>query len=508
MNVADKLQTVRWGSFETDKNDVGWWRGRNDEAKTVDCTVGIYLETDWFGDAGLDAVSYDTLYAQIRMRPGGKGAKIERRGGAPLKADLIGKANGAEVWQAFAEILDNLLDNYDGAIDKIREVRGDGNQADLKVEIRFASIDPMEDTNKNGEIQIEENSGGVPPERRDALVQSGNSNWDDVAESVGVWGNGSKVALLKLGRWNVIQTYPIKGEGINAPNPVQLQFGGEPNWEVFGGMDDPSPDGRMTLEHNYYHRDNSFWFVDECVAESGYCLETGPGTTCINIRRIRSRVLTEITSDELYLQMVNDLKQCFAKKINDLESKHGQNISIIIKNPSVPDDNLRELDLTQEIPGNFTGNWEVDRNLFAWIPGLKPEIHKIQLEIDGKPPLKMEVKIGFPLENEAASRGFSLWGNQRLFDKNWCDVKPSGRSGTQQWNYGANVQAGRCSGMIFFSGNPEVIPWQGPVKWGFRNTHPYAELVKDTLKWIVTKYTTASSFDLKNDNLLELFKRG
>lgn len=502
--MADAVQMKKWARFARNKDRLDWWEDKLVEANGA--PLGEYLENVEFGDAGISAVEYENIYSQLLKRPGEDGEQLQRRGGAPLKSDLIAKANAAEVWQAFGEILDNLLDNYDGAIEKIREER-EPDKHDLRVEIRFVEINGALDTNKNGEIQIEENSGGVFPARRDALVQPGNSKWEDVEESVGVWGNGSKVAMLKLGRWNIIQTYPIKGEPGSDPYPVQLKFGDKHDWDEDGGMGDTIENGRWTLPKNYYHHENSYWHVQEFKATSGYCLVEGPGTTCINIRRLRSAVLREITNDDLYEKMITQLQRCFGKKIEHLKQKHGQDIQILFLNSAAPNPDLRRVELTENIPANFAGNWESDMKLFSWIPGIQPEIHKIQLKIPTKNPLKMEVRIGFPLENSESTRGFSMWGNQRLFETNWCDIKGSGRKGTQHWNFGKNVQNGRCRGMIFFEGDPADIPWQGPVKWKFRDTHHYASLVKDTLKWIVTKYTTASKFNLDNDNLLDLFKR-
>ena len=109
-------------------------------------------------------------------------------------------------------------------------------------------------------------------------------------ESVGVWGNGSG-SNTKTRRWNIIQTYPIKGEAAVEPYPVQLKFGDVGDWDEDGGMQDKTEGGRWSLSKNYYHRDNAYWPVREYKATSGYCIEEGPGTTCINIRRLRSAVL-------------------------------------------------------------------------------------------------------------------------------------------------------------------------------------------------------------------------
>ena len=504
---GDPVKKALFDLFNQKRGELATWAEfRVGVEHGIAATVGDAAVAK-FGQEGFDKDTYNAMYAQVMRRPGAHGGKRSTIGGNPLKADLIGKADAAEVWQAFAEIIDNLLDNYRHAITKIREVRGEGERADLQVDIRFSELDSNADTNKNGEIQIEENSGGVPPGRRDALVQSGRSNWESVEDSVGVWGNGSKIALLKLGRWNIIQTQPIKGEvAADPPIPVQLQFGDEEDWQVDGGMDDTTPEGKWTYSRNYYHPSNAYWQVSEYDATSGYAFDE-PGRTCINIRRIRSSPMEVFCDQERYREMLEKLANCFARKIIEIQGELDQNITINFENPRMVEAELRNVNLGDFIEPNAPGNLETDTTLFAHIPGIPFEIHKLKLQLPGRPPLMMEVRIGFPLSNENDTRGFKIWGNDRLFDQNWTQIPASGRSGTRQWNFGTNVQAGRCRGMIFFTGKPEVIPWQGPVKWGFRDTHPYAELVKNTLKWIVTKYTTASYYNLKNDNLLAYFRR-
>ena len=82
--MADSRQMDKWKQFSTNKENVGWWDDKKIDAKHQGMSLGDYLETVEFGDAGLNALEYG-IYSLLLKRPGADGDPLEHRGGAPLK---------------------------------------------------------------------------------------------------------------------------------------------------------------------------------------------------------------------------------------------------------------------------------------------------------------------------------------------------------------------------------------------------------------------------------------
>ena len=156
------------------------------------------------------------VVSEIELTLGGKTRNTGRArnrpaGGASFKRTLLTRAEQLDAPLAIAEILDNNFENYLAHYEALREIRG---KADLDIKIEFFQGSNQEpDKPDNGAIRISENSGGVPEPSIDALFQQGLSQWGLVRNSVGVWGEGMKISLPCLGRWNSISFHHIEDEG-------------------------------------------------------------------------------------------------------------------------------------------------------------------------------------------------------------------------------------------------------------------------------------------------------
>jgi hypothetical protein len=72
-----------------------------------------------------------------------------------------------------------------------------------------------------------------------------------------------------------------------------------------------------------------------------------------------------------------------------------------------------------------------------------------------------------------------------------------------------HAQTGRVLGFVRFSAENDnsLIPWNGPDKWGFLETHPLKEKIKKILGRCTQHYVNlgAHTFGEKNQQFLTLF---
>lgn len=478
-----------WEQYKDDKN---FWDQTAIHASGM--TIEEYLHANVFTCVTLDEIQ--AQYRSLNNRAGPAGIQITVTGGSPIKRDLIGKAEACPVWSAFSEFIDNILDNYQESFQEITAAVAAGNRPspDLEVIFEFTNINETIGAHvpNNGMLLITENSGGVPKSKWLALTQVGNTQWNQASEPVGTWGNGSKVALAALGRWNIFQTYHIS-ENVDYRGliPVQMEFGAEANAHPCGGMRTGNPGHDKMLPSNYYHEENDYWNVVVNMAQSGYCMNN-PGSSAITIQRLSGKLLECISDSNEYRTVIEMLAKVFNYKIRKLSSITNSNISIRLKNTRLAGDQYDDVDITTLNPPGTSGDWSEDRKLFTFMPNAKPIHHTCTLRLPNTTDLEMEVLVGMPLYNISDDRGFSMWGNGRLFHEGFRSFETP--SSYFSWGEGETVQTGRVRGFVkLTSTDPSCIPWKGPVKWEFNHLSPYSGLVIDVLSSIITRYVKVSN---------------
>jgi hypothetical protein len=476
----------------------------DDEKKSLGEIIAETLEFDTHG--GPTPEDIQLQYNNLIDQAGPGGSVIKTINSMPTRAHMIKKAeNSMRLTEALAEFLDNIFDNYTINYDTIMKERS-GN-ADLNIEIRITNINPEKSPEENGEIVILENSGGVKKNNWVSLVQYGMSGEEEF-QSIGTWGEGAKLALAALGRWNIFQTRHLTELEIStdeSPTPVQIQFGDELPM-VSGELADKS---EKKTARNYYHLNNDEWHIDVQKAKTGYCTKEGnEGTTNITIKRLTQMTLEEVSNKNKYQKSISNLAQTFANKINECKKLGNSNISITITNDVFETDNdLREIVLEEfefwenDFEKNIL-NGDLDDVVkeLSFLPGFEPMRIKTKIHNPDNNDEYIEIDslFGIPLENISNRVGVVLWGNGRLFDGRL----DSGFLGINVFNVPngytkatVEPQWRRFLGLIKIKTNhSHLIPWNGPVKWGFntKDEKQIGETIQDFVASVMTRYIYAS----------------
>lgn len=458
--------------WEENKHDVAWFSHQRLSAQQAGKSLIPYIY-----ELLEQQVSEEDIGAQYDLlinADGTIGEALPPVGGPPIKRDLLGKAIQTSPQQALAEFLDNLLDNYDD------NHTNHGYEEDLDVEVTITVYDdnPIANSNNNGAILLKENSGGVREDKWDALVQIGNSDWDSIDHAVGTWGNGVKVALAALGRHNQFSTYHESSE------PIVMQFGSADSSDENGGIGDEES---RKLPENYYHEKNDWWHITPHKLTGGWCTEQS-GRSLIYIRRLTQSALDTFQDNVKYENMVSYLRNIFQNKIRELETKTGKPINIEIINVR-----LSRTDVISEgAPAALSGDLVEERKKLTFIPGVEPIHLNCQLQSEGQI-IDVEILVGMPIENIQSESGFRMWGNGRLFEKNFTDFETPGAQ-YPNWDRGQTPEGRRVSGYIKIqSDNAANIPWKGPVKWGFDRLSRFSDLILQLMSYSITRYTNTSA---------------
>lgn len=417
------------------------------------------------------------------MRPQ-RGEREEIKEASPTKHVIRNKAKQVNIYEAIAEIIDNIFDNYERIGESSDQERSDA----LNIEIK--AYPPVEGA--HGELVITENSGGISEERILPLVQLGLSK--RATEGIGAWGEGFKIAAFSLGtEVEVFSTYPEE-------DPISVYF-----------------------PHGWLEPDNSYWTswnvetftVDEHAPD--------PGSTFIRINRLRPDVLkslglsedNEITPLEVCQRLADYYGEIYAEKNRKLKDE-GYSISINISvGTSACHVNFKP-PVRQRLKSNF-----------AFIPWLRP-IHWTQTwQAEVEDPTKSQGTRTASLQAEiyaglfedlnysdyysTNNPGVEMWGNGRLFSLRgrigdgsvgW-GYKFGGRGGT---NPKANASSRRIGVIILFtSSDSRDIPWAAPVKHDYnRRSEFYAE-IQEVCALAIRLYKNATSLI---ESVLEPFAKG
>ena len=493
--------------WEQNKHTLTWFQAMKEVAGLQALTLEQYIHENITRGA-VPIADIESQYKNVSDEAGEAGETITILEASPVKRGLLGVASTTPIWSAYAEFIDNILDNYIQNIEALKEIRGQGN-AGLEVRMALNSVsEESESPETNGTFLISENSGGVQRERWVPLIQSGSSDWSTEegmssieSTPVGTWGKGGMIALARLGRWNIFQSphhsvAPQEGAECYA---VQLQFGSK----------DPIDENSATthngkkLDKNYYSPDNDYWNREVSVAKQGFCMNR-PGTSAITIKRLEKDFLETICNhngpndENSYAYVVTKLARVFEYKLNSIRSRYSETIEIVLHNSRLEETNqFRDYDIANQNQGTDASGIEQQQlRLFTFLPGVHPVRYRASIQLGGEQekPLEMEVLVGMQLDHNTPTRGFMLWGNDRLFEEGFKGFDVSHGNYIGWGENGSNVQNGRVRGFVkLTSHDPSKIPWLGPIKWGFNHESKYGKVVIDILRSLITRYTRVSN---------------
>jgi len=328
-----------------------------------------------------------------------QGEVIKKLDASPTKRVILNKSLVAEFSDAIVEIIDNAIDFW-------KEKDYD---RDLEVTVN---------TNKVDLIEISWNMG-IPEERWEPLVKLGAPQHIST-ESIGVWGEGLKIALFAMGR--KINIYSrLDNETINISYPE--------NW-----LDTPS------------------W---EILVRKELIKKIPEDSSLIEIRNLVKK--------QPYESPIIDRVSKTYGTLMKFEEEAGHKMKIKINGKEVK----RKTWATKE---------DIEEN-FAFIPGYEPTEH-IFGEVEG---LQVRMIIGLLAVANKEEAGVYLYGNDRLFAEHLRDESVGFGERANSIIPSDHPHGMRFQAHIFFNGLPEKIPWNAPLKYGFNVKSPIAD---DIQKWI------------------------
>ncbi len=390
--------------------------------------------------------------------------KLPRRGelrdsklASPTKYVIYNKARQLNIYEAIAEVLDNILDNFERNVVKSSEL-----------EITITAYSPTGST--SGELIITENSGGIPGDRIGPLIQLGASA--RASGGIGAWGEGFKMAVFALGE-EVEVFSSFAGE-----EPIAIHF--PKNWleplslalwttwkvEIFGISHNPPAIGSTIIRINHLHPQvvEALGIANASIAEA------------------------EPICDSL----VSYFGEIYSEKYHRLVSK-GHKITI----------NLDVGNVSRKIKFFDPVEVRLKKNL-AFLPWLRPirwdrEFRTYLNDEAREAVLKLTIFAGLAASDDysptyadqLSKPGIEMWGNGRKFSLKGRITDESvgwgfsyaGPGGT---NPTSNSSYRRITVVALFSSeDSRDIPWAAPVKNDYnRRSEFYAE-IQGALAWTI-----------------------
>ena len=457
-------------------------------------------------------------YLDYKKSPKGDQNKGVRatKGSAPNKANLIQKANDCYTWLAFSEIIDNILDNYRIFVKEM--IRENIQPHDLEVNINISNTDKDYDYENEGQqpdacrIMITENSGGILMESVDGFLSLGTSSWD-VENAVGVWGNGQKVAMCRLGRYNRVSSRHRNDE----EGGLFFQLGDSKKESVDseGHNDGGYYVNKETEPRNYYSDLNSEWEVQvySIPEEDQQELLNQTITAMTKVPEL-TRLDLDDTDPEGYVSkyIFQRLSKIFANKVRENKLKFQELIGETTNELNVPNMQVwfnhsgksEKFDIlnheTADLGENdeSAGDFEKLRKQFCYIPGsLLPSTGDITIPQAKIPNARDDLHISWligtvNLNNPPERKGFMCWGNGKLFEPELKEIVKLPGAFTK-WDNTRPEQCHWKGYLKFWSKDPSLIPWGAPTKWGWNEENKVREILNDLLSAIATPYWTHSS---------------
>ena len=362
-----------------------------------------------------------------------------------MKKGLLTLSDKLDIVDALSELFDNAFEYFPS----------DGKSMEISCSLELDEDDlPV--------FHFKQNSGGVPEKDHPALFtagQSGSSSDSESGPAISTYGTGFGLALPAIGRHNIVRNYHA-GE-----NPIKWQMGAKEDEDESSGGDEKSP-------RNWYYEQNGFWDVPKWPTESINSDEFDEGVFHLESRKLTPKCIEFFQNTVEYKSSIEKLIQTYTRLILLMKSRN-VDVQIILKNCYTADSTLMEIDLVDYVSDNniFSGNFIeiVKRSPYSFF-----EEQAIRFGLDyfeGDKVMSIDILIvnAQGTTDQDSSAGYTLWGNDRLFDINYV---PPGltRKGNPSFTKVTNIATTRrWKGYVHFnSEHSELIPWDGPVKWGFK----------------------------------------
>ena len=383
-------------------------------------------------------------------------AWVETNYGGIAKNKILKDADKIEIEDAISELIDNAIEHYPES----------GESLAIGISVR----------KENGQCVVEflQNSGGVPEENYEALFTAGiSAATESELGGISTYGQGFGLAVPALGRFNTIYNWH------SGQNPIVWQLGAE---------DDPDQDrgGNPRDPRNYYFPENKDWSppawdLDDTMksVELGLCVE---GHLRIVFKRTPKKVEDYFTDTDRYISGIQQICKIYTRRIQLLQDK-GTDVSIQFNNDLVANKKLKSIDISSYVSEEsiFFGDFDeiIQRSPVSVFSEQSVRL-TIQYSVGNSEALDsniIDIDIllvpadGSSDKQKAAS--FMMWGNDRLFCE---DYRPPslnssvGKADSSLTKISPDATTKRWKGFVHFtSKNTGLIPWNGPIKWGFKS---------------------------------------
>jgi hypothetical protein len=362
-----------------------------------------------------------------------------------LKKGLLTLSDKLDMVDALSELLDNAFEYFPS----------DGKEMQISCSLE-------QDENEHPVFHFKQNSGGVPESDHSALFtagMTGSSSNSKSGPSISTYGTGFGLALPAIGRYNIVRNYRA-GE-----NPIKWQMGDEQDENESNG-------GSENLPQNWYYGQNGFWGIPKWPQESIKADEFEEGVFHIESRKLTSKCIDFFRNAPAYKSAIEQLIKTYTRLIL-LFKQRDVDVQILMKNSLTADSTLTEIDLAELVSDDniFSGNFEeiVKRSPYSFF-----EEQSVRFGLDyqeGDKVMSIDILIvnAQGTTDTESSAGYTLWGNERLFDINYSPPGLDKGNDTSMTKVTGNATTRRWKGYVHFtSEHSELIPWDGPVKWGFK----------------------------------------
>jgi hypothetical protein len=304
---------------------------------------------------------------------------------------------------------------------------------------------------ESASIVIEDDAGGVPPERLLALVRLGEE--PTMADAIGVWGEGLKVAAVALG--NEISIYTRYGSSTPVLIRISKEWLASDSWEV--------P-------------------VFELEKDS-----LPPATTRIVIKQLNKplasyEIRAWLGNIDTYLKAKQPgLGMIYGQYLDD-QRRLGRNLTVRVEH------NEGTLDIS---PITFATESDIIQNL-TFFPGFEPSWHLRTFRTSGRPEaLTVKALVGLRPEQRRDLAGVSMYGKGRLFELSRMDSSVGFGTRGRATLPASHPTMWRLQTFLFFdtsNGGSDLIPWTAPAKWGYNSANRFADDIRDFIREIAEPY--------------------
>jgi hypothetical protein len=341
----------------------------------------------------------------------------------PKKKILENKANNCTFPKAVGEIVDNCLDYWR--------------------ELDYPSALMIDIANKKDADKTIEVAWNmfIPESRWEPLVRPGDQSHRDPL-SIGVWGEGFKIAVFAIGR----------------------------EIEIFTREDASKPEVFIIhIPREWLQNDD--WMIPVYRMNKPDFKE---GTTLVRLRFGLKPLPT--SPDEL----LNYLAETFGTRMIQ-EREEGHALSITVDGKEVKP---RSYGLKKDLESKF-----------AFPPGMEPTEH-----IFVERGVTARMVVGLLSEADAENYGVYMYGNGRLFASHLHDERVGfGTKATSKIPQD-HPHAKRLQVHLFFEGSPEFIPWAAPLKDNFNHeSQPFGPKVSEWIEKYLTPYALFVRYSLQSE---------